>query len=154
MIFDLLDMTCHYFPPKTGQVNSPEVVEVMELRRGQEGEVISTVGDSGANQSYAVPHGGRGQVGAQEDRPESHRQHVGDLTEEKTTACLMRRPANTNILILSSSKQPSHLEIHTLFWLNAVSACIRRYRVIHICTSGSIFWQKQAANQQQKYFRD
>lgn len=56
----------------------PEVVEVMELRRGQEGKVVSTVRDSGAHQSHAVPQGGRGQVGAQEDRPEYHRQHVGD----------------------------------------------------------------------------
>lgn len=53
----------------------------MKLGGGQEGEVVSTVGDGGADQSHAVPHGGGGHMGAQEDRPESHRQHVGDLTE-------------------------------------------------------------------------
>ena len=55
----------------------------MELGGGQEGEVVSTVGDGGADQSHAVPHGCGGHMGAQEDRPESHRQHVGDLTEEE-----------------------------------------------------------------------
>lgn len=30
-------------------MNSPEVVEVVELRGGQEGEVVSAVGDGGAD---------------------------------------------------------------------------------------------------------
>lgn len=57
----------------------PEVVEIVELRRGQEGEVVPTVGDGGADQSQAVPEGGGGQVGAQDHRSDHHRQHVGDL---------------------------------------------------------------------------
>ena len=61
----------------------PEVVEVVELGGGQEGEVISTVGDGGADQSQGVPHGGGGQVGAQDHRPHYHRQHVGDLTANR-----------------------------------------------------------------------
>lgn len=52
----------------------PEVVEVMELRRRQERKVVSAVGDGGADQSYAVPQGGGGQVGAQKHRPAYHRQ--------------------------------------------------------------------------------
>lgn len=64
---------------KSQQVNSPEVVEVMELRRGQEGEVVSAVGDVGADQSQAVPEGGSGQVGAHDHGSNHHRQCVGDL---------------------------------------------------------------------------
>lgn len=64
-------------------MDSPEVVEVVELGGGQEGEVVSTVGDGGADQSQAEPQGGGGQVGAQDHRPEDHRQHVGDLTAKR-----------------------------------------------------------------------
>lgn len=60
----------------------------MELRRRQEGKVVSAVGDGGADQSYAVPQGGGGQVGAQEHWPAYHRQQVGDLTAEKNPARL------------------------------------------------------------------
>lgn len=70
-----------------GQVDSPEVVEVVEFRRGQEGQVVSTVGDGGADQSQAVPQGGGGHVGAQEHRPHCHRQHVGDLTARRNNTC-------------------------------------------------------------------
>lgn len=52
----------------------------MELGGGQEGEMVATVGDGGADQSQAVPGGGGGDVGAQKHRPDCHRQHVGDLT--------------------------------------------------------------------------
>lgn len=55
----------------------------MELWRGQEGEVVSTVGDGGAEESQAVPHGGGGHVRAQDHRPHHHRQHVGELTDEE-----------------------------------------------------------------------
>lgn len=61
------------------QVNSLEVVEVMELRRGQEGQVVSTVGDVSADQSQAVPEGGGGEVGAHDHGSNHHRQRVGDL---------------------------------------------------------------------------
>lgn len=54
-------------------------MEVMELRGGQEGEVVATVGDGGADESHTVPHAGGGQVRAQEDRPDHHGQRVGDL---------------------------------------------------------------------------
>ncbi len=64
-------------------MGSLEVVEVVELGGGQEGEVVSTVRDGGADQSHAIPHGGGGQVGAQEHRPDSHRQHVGELTAKR-----------------------------------------------------------------------
>lgn len=45
----------------------------MELRRRQERKVVSAVGDGGADQSYAVPHGGGGHVGAQKNRPAYYR---------------------------------------------------------------------------------
>lgn len=48
--------------PLIRQVDTPEMVKVMELGGGQEGEVVSTVGDGGADQSHAVPHGGGGHV--------------------------------------------------------------------------------------------
>lgn len=51
----------------------------MKLRRRQEGEVVSTVGDVGADQSQAVPEGGGGQVGAHDHGSDHHRQCVGDL---------------------------------------------------------------------------
>lgn len=51
----------------------------MELRGGQEGEVVPTVGDRGAPQNQAVPEAGGGQVGAQDHGSHHHRQHVGDL---------------------------------------------------------------------------
>lgn len=52
----------------------------MEFRGRQEGEVVSTVGEGGANQSHAVPQAGGDQVGTEDHRPERHRQHVGELT--------------------------------------------------------------------------
>ena len=55
----------------------------MELGGGQEWQVIAAVGDGGAEQSQAVPHGGGGQVGAQDHRPDYRRQHVGDLMAKK-----------------------------------------------------------------------
>lgn len=55
----------------------------MEFRRGQEGEVVSTVGDVGADQSQAVPEGGGGQVGAHDQGSNHHRQCVGDLSVKK-----------------------------------------------------------------------
>lgn len=48
------------------------MVEVMKLGGGQEGEVVATVGDCGADQSQAVPRGGGGDVGAQNHRPRHH----------------------------------------------------------------------------------
>lgn len=61
----------------------------MELGGGQEGEVVSAVGYAGADESQAVPHGGGGQVGAQDHRPGHHRQHVGELQDrgKKTQNC-------------------------------------------------------------------
>lgn len=70
-----------------GQVDSLEVVEVVEFRGGQEGQVVSTVGDGGADQSQAVPQGGGGDMGAQDHRPQCHRQHVGDLTAKRNNKC-------------------------------------------------------------------
>lgn len=63
------------------EVDAPEMVKVMEFRGGQEGEVVSTVGDGGADQSNAVPHAGGGDVGAQDDRPHDHREQVGELQQ-------------------------------------------------------------------------
>ncbi|TNN39169.1 hypothetical protein EYF80_050657 [Liparis tanakae] len=62
-------------------VDSPEVVEVVELGGGEEGQVVAAVGDGGADQSQGVPHAGGGQVGAQDHRPQSHRQHVGAVEQ-------------------------------------------------------------------------
>lgn len=62
----------------------PEMVKVMELGGGQEGEVVSTVGDGGADQGHAVPHGGGGHVRAQDHRPDDHRQQVGELQQKKS----------------------------------------------------------------------
>lgn len=61
-----------------------EVVEVVELRGGQEGEVVSTMGDGGADQSQAVPQGGGRKVGAQDNWPGHHRQRVGELRARRT----------------------------------------------------------------------
>lgn len=61
--------------------DSLEVVEVVKLGGGQEGEVVAAVGDGGADQSQAVPHAGGGDVGAQNHRTGDHGQQVGDLTE-------------------------------------------------------------------------
>ncbi len=61
----------------------------MVLGGGQEGEVVSAVGDGGADQCQAVPHGGGGQVGAQNDRPDHHWQHVGNLTMAKRKSKLV-----------------------------------------------------------------
>lgn len=61
---------------KTGtyrEVDTPEMVKVMELWGRQEGEVVSTVGDGGADQGHAVPHGGGGDVRAQDHWPDHHR---------------------------------------------------------------------------------
>lgn len=44
------------------EVDAPEMVKVVELGGGQEGEVVSAVGDGGADQGHAVPHGGGGDV--------------------------------------------------------------------------------------------
>lgn len=55
---------------------SPEVVEVVELGRGQQRQVVAAVGDGGAEQSQAVPQAGGGQVGAQDHWPDQHRQRV------------------------------------------------------------------------------
>lgn len=72
------------------------MVEVVELGRGQEGEVVSTVGNAGADESQAVPHGGGGQVGAQDHRTSHHRQHVGELQDrgEKIQKCHLFKVKN------------------------------------------------------------
>lgn len=62
------------------------MVKVVELGRGQEGEVVSTVGDGGADQGHAVPHGGGGDVRAQDHRPDDHRQQVGELQQRRVNA--------------------------------------------------------------------
>lgn len=59
----------------------------MELGGGQEGEVVSTVGDGGADQGHAVPHGGGGHVRAQDHWPDDYRQQVGEL-QQKKSRCL------------------------------------------------------------------
>lgn len=51
----------------------------MVLGGGQEREVVPAVGDGGTEQCQAVPQGGRGQVGAQDNGPHYHWQHVRDL---------------------------------------------------------------------------
>lgn len=69
----------------------------MELGRGQEGEVVSTVGDGGADQSQAVPQAGGGQMGTQDHRPNCHWQHVGDL-----------RAKGRNKLVLMAEENPAN----------------------------------------------
>lgn len=83
MIPETKNLIINILGTRSGQADSPEVVEVVELGWRQEGEVVSTVGDSGADQSHAVPHGGGGQVGAQDHRPDYYWQRVGDLTAKK-----------------------------------------------------------------------
>lgn len=61
------------------------MVKVMEFWGRQEGKVVSTVGDGGADQSHAVPHAGGGDVGAQDHWPNHHRQQVGELQQRRTT---------------------------------------------------------------------
>lgn len=61
------------------------MVKVMEFWGRQEGEVVSTVGDGGADQSHAVPHAGGGDVGAQDHWPDHHRQQVGELQQRRRT---------------------------------------------------------------------
>lgn len=61
------------------------MVKVMEFWGRQEGEVVSAVGDGGADQSHAVPHAGGGDVGAQDDRPDHHGQQVGELQHRRRT---------------------------------------------------------------------
>lgn len=51
----------------------------MELWRRQEGEVVSTVGDGGADQSQGVPEGGGGHMGAQDHGTSHCWHHVGKL---------------------------------------------------------------------------
>lgn len=51
----------------------------MELWRGQQRQVVSAVGDGGAEQSQAVPQAGGGQVGAQDHWSDQNRQRVGEL---------------------------------------------------------------------------
>ena len=59
--------------------DSLEVVEVVELWGGQEGQVVATVRDGGADESQAVPQAGGAQVGTQEHRAGNGWQHVGEL---------------------------------------------------------------------------
>ena len=51
----------------------------MELWGGQEGQVVATVRDGGADESQAVPQAGGAQVGTQEHRAGHGWQHVGEL---------------------------------------------------------------------------
>lgn len=60
------------------------MVKVMEFWGRQEGEVVPTVGDGGADQSQTVPHAGGGDVGAQDHWPDDHRQQVGELQKRRT----------------------------------------------------------------------
>lgn len=65
-------------PQHTETLVKPEVVEVVELWGGQERQVVATVGDSGADQSQAVPQAGGAEVRAQQHWAQSHWEHVGD----------------------------------------------------------------------------
>ena len=59
--------------------DSLEVVVVVELWGGQEGQVVATVGDGCADEGQAVPQAGGAQVGSQEHWAGHGRQHVGEL---------------------------------------------------------------------------
>lgn len=74
-------------------MKSPEMMEIMGLRGGQEREVVPTVGDGGTEQCQAVPQGGRGHMGAQDNGPHYHWQHVRDLWQREVTntVCLLSR---------------------------------------------------------------
>lgn len=66
-------------PTQTEWLCSPEVVEVVELWWWQQRQVVSAVGDGGAEQSQAVPQAGGGQVGAQDHWSDQNWQRVGEL---------------------------------------------------------------------------
>ena len=51
----------------------------MELWGRQEGQVVATVGDGGADEGQAVPQAGGAEVGTQQHRAGHGRQHVGEL---------------------------------------------------------------------------
>ncbi len=54
------------------------MVVVMGLGRGQEGEVVATVGDCGVEHSHGVPEPGNGHVGAHHHGTQPEGQDVGD----------------------------------------------------------------------------
>ena len=54
-----------------------EVVVVVGLGRGEEGEVVSTVSHSSGHEGQGEPHPGGGQVGAQQQRPNGWGNQVG-----------------------------------------------------------------------------
>lgn len=60
------------------------MVEVVELWRGQKGQVVPAVGNGGTDQRQAVPHARAGHVRAQQHRPHHHWQQVGELMEQQT----------------------------------------------------------------------
>lgn len=82
------------------------MVEVVKLGRGQEGQVVSTVRDGGADQSHTVPHTGGRQVRVQQDGSDGHREHVRDLRKNRYTS--------QQILVLRAQHHmtPVHLKIH------------------------------------------
>lgn len=86
----------------------PEMVKVMELGGGQEGEVVSTVGDGGADQGHAVPHGGGGHVRAQDHRPDDHRQQVGELQQKKSKFLGLRQLGGVSHGPLRTLKVSTH----------------------------------------------
>lgn len=83
--------SCHH--SSSAAVDLLEVVEVVKLWGGQEGEVVSAVGNGGADQSQAVPQGGGGQMRAEQHRSDDHGQHVGDLTAKRSRLKLVFQEA-------------------------------------------------------------
>lgn len=83
----------------------------MELGRGQQRQVVSAVGDGGAEQSQTVPQAGGGQVGAQDHRPDQHRQRVGELQQRgKTHTWLMAGRILMSTVTRRQSQSSSHIK--------------------------------------------